>query len=98
MRGRFGERPIATAVDLKREEFCKLLAKPDGEEAMIAGVPEGVLEEVFASRDPNDVMFLRWNGEDPPEDLPKWLQKSYAEARPASRMETLGRRPLGARS
>ncbi len=97
-RGRFGERPIATAFDLNLKEFCELLSKPDGDEKMITGVPEGVLAEVFANRDPATILFLRWNGEDSPDELLKWLQKTHPETRPASRMETLERRPLGAAS
>ena len=98
MRGAFGERPIKTAFDLGLKDFCKLLAKPDVEEKKIFGVPEGLLEEVFAKQAPRNPMFLRWQGEDPPQDLLTWLKRSHPEIRPASRMETLQRRPLGASS
>lgn len=98
LRGRFGERPITTAFDLKRVDLCKLLARPDDGEKDIAGIPTGLLEEIFCGPNPDEVFFVRWKGEDPPEELMGWLKQTHAEARPASRMETLGTRPLGART
>lgn len=97
-RGRYDERPITTAFDLKRDDLCKLLARPDEGEKTIAGTPTGLLEEIFCGQKPDDVFFVRWKDEDPPEELMGWLKQTHPNARPASRMETLDRRPLGART
>ena len=78
-------------------EFCKLLAKPDKKETLVNGVPEGVLAEVLLGTD-DDVRFVKWNGEDPSPELMAWMKKRMLNVRPASRLETLERRPLGARS
>jgi hypothetical protein len=93
-----GKRPIDLALDYDRPDFKKLLAKADTEDSMIDGVPAGVLEEIFVRHHDHGLHFVRWNGKDPSEELLEHLRKAMPGARPASRMKTLERRPLGART
>ncbi len=96
LRGRDGERPIELAIEWKLPEIRRLLAMPGKKDAMIAGVPEGVLDEIFQGDRGDRLHFIVWGGEDPPQALLEWLKKRLPNARPASRMETLETRPLGA--
>ena len=96
LRGRFGDRPIDSAIELDRDDFLKLLAKPNQKETMVGGVPEGLLREILVGQEKPPVLFLSWNDQDPPDELMNWLKNQFPNIRPVSRMETLSRRPQGA--
>ncbi|MCW1922204.1 ankyrin repeat domain-containing protein [Luteolibacter arcticus] len=98
VRSRSGERPIELAIEWKMDDFIELLAKPLSEEKRIAAVPEGALANIFSRQEAEKIQFIRWQGADPPEELLTWLRKVLPNARAASHMETLGKRPLGAHS
>lgn len=98
MRSRWGERPVDLAIARKMDGFLEALALPDNEGKLVVGIPEGVLHLIFKRHQTEEVHFIEWQEKDPPVELLKWLEKKLPNARPASRMETLERRPLGAHS
>lgn len=98
VRSRSGERPIELAIEWKMDDFIKLLAKPISEEKRIADIPEGALANIFSRQEAEEIQFIRWQGADPPEELLIWLRKMLPGSQAASRLETLEKRPLGARS
>ncbi len=101
IRNRYGNRPIDAAIEAEKEDFCALLARPDHEESQVDGVPSGLIEELLLTR-PNvskdEIIFVSWNGGDPAPELLAEIRKTVPNARVASRMDTLDRRPLGAHS
>jgi hypothetical protein len=98
VRNRYGDRPIDNAISVKEEALCKLLARPNGNEGEVDGIPTGLIEEVLPHQSSNEIFFVSWNGQDPSLDVLAEIHKTVPKAMPASRMETLKRRPLGAHS
>ena len=97
-RSRYGERPIDQAINAKQKDFCNLLAKPRGDENKIDGIPTGLIQEVLPHNSMNEIVFVSWNNQDPSADVLMEICKSIPDARVKSKMETIDRRPLGARS
>lgn len=98
IRNHYGDRPIDTAISGKEEDLCALLARPDEEEAMVDGIPSGLIEAILPKRTQNEIIFISWNRADPAPELLAEILRTVPNARPASRMNTLDRRPLGAHS
>lgn len=97
-RNRFGERPIDEAIQLRADKLYPLLAKPPAKDEMVDGIPVGVLEQVLPRGAGDEVFFVSWDEKDPSPELLASIRKILPKARPASRMKTLERRPLGAHS
>ena len=72
---------------------CKILAKPEGAEKMIAGFPEEMLEELFKwtefrdSRADEPLFGVTLNGVEAPSELMEWLKQYYPDIRPATQAE-----------
>ena len=98
VRNRFGERPIDEAIQLKADKLYPLLAKPPAKDELVDGIPVGVLEQVLPRGAGDGVFFVSWDEKDPSPELLASIRKILPKARPASRMKTLERRPLGAHS
>jgi ankyrin repeat protein len=98
IRNHYGDRPIDTAISDKEEDLSALLARPDDEEAMVDGIPSGLIEAILPNRTQNEIIFISWNRANPGPELLAEIRKTVPNARPASRKKTLDRRPLGAHS
>ena len=98
MKNASGERPIQLAIEWELKEIIPLLAQPTKVEQLIEGVPEGLLDAIFARYFTEEIMFLSWNGKDAPKGIVKFLKKRMPKIRNGSRLETLEDRPLGAHS
>lgn len=98
IRNRYGDRPIDTVIEGEKEDLCALLARPNHEEALVDGIPSGLIEELLPHRSKDEIIFVSWNGGDPAPELLAAIRKTIPSARAASLMATLDRRPLGAHS
>ena len=92
-RCKYGKRAIDYAFEDGQTEMCEVLRKPDQNEDMIEGYPEGLLDELFhtpASKN-DEVRFLSFNGNDPGEKLLKYFRGFWPNVRSRSQAEEIDR-------
>jgi len=99
IRNRYGKRPIdavITGESKKDKDLCALLARPNDKDTMVEGIPSGLIAELLPHQSKKEIIFVSWNGADPSPEMLAEIRKTVPNARAASRMVTLERRPLGA--
>lgn len=98
IRDRYGDRPIDAAIGREHEELCVILSMPEDKDTVVDEIPSGLIAELLPHQTNDEIIFVSWNDRDPSAELLAEIQKTAPEARPASQMKTLSRRPLGANS